>query len=211
MASGFRKPADYMRFLELLTEAEEQRIRREERASVGVQLWVPVVSASSVGAEIVDLDADMRRAAAWLVWAPLRGLPVPPWLLRERLEGWPIEFPGWLPPLRSLVPDPISSDDGGLELVRARQGQSLEIDLEAVGFVLGMLADVPTVFAWVRALYRRLPFRVVWRPAPDTGEPTIDRSFPDRDTIEARRLARRVTIREPDGFSLVWEEFDGGR
>jgi hypothetical protein len=82
--------------------------------------------------------------------------------------------------------EPIDASEGGLEVLRARQGDSLDIDFQAIGLVLGMLVDTPASFLAVRALSRRFPCRVVWRPANTSNEERqVVEAFPGgRDEIE---------------------------
>jgi len=125
-------------------------------------------------------------------------------------------------PLLNL-PDPINPLDGRLEAVGARRDGSLLFDLEVTGLIVGLLVDTPTLFFSIRALTRRIPFRIrIERAAlSEADEPSEDQDlegvaneiegyFSERQAplIEANRIQRRLMLEYPGGTQLVIEEFD---
>lgn len=164
--------------------------------AVPVQLWIPEHYVGVFASEITTLDLDLRRGAV---------------LLPSRMFS-PRMFP--FAPILNL-PEPINSLDGRLELVSARREDSILADLTAVGAMVGLLTDVPTLFFMIRAATRRLPFRIRFerdrvQDASDTVMEPIEGHFSDRQAhlIEAGRLARRVRIDHPSGVSVIVEEYE---
>ncbi len=209
MALNLRDPDDYFSFLRHLGRIDAGLSDLDmPQTGVGVALWIPSVRADEVANEIAGLETDMRSAAAVVPWVSPR--------YRRRLhpryfeELWEFGYPGgpW-PFMQTPLSQPIDATEGGLEVVRATQGDSLDIDFQAIGLVLGMLVDTPTAFFWLRATLRRIPIRVTWRPSrADDVEPQIVDALPGgADEIEARRLIRRITLRYTDGSELIEEEF----
>jgi hypothetical protein len=213
VALNLRDPNDYFEFVRRVGRiGYEVSTGDMSRAELSVGLWIPSVRADAVAAELGGLDLDMRRAAAWQPWASpdyMRRLPPPlRYYLEESWEG--MGYLGWPWPLMGLPTlEPIDASEGGLDVLAARQGDSLDIDFQAIGLVLGMLVDVPAAFLVVRALFRRIPLRIVWRPANTSNQErqVVEASPSGRDEIEAGRLVRRTTLRYSDGSELIEEEY----
>ena len=143
------------------------------KVELSVGLWIPSVRADTVATELGGLDFDMRRAAAWQPWASpdfRRRLPPPlRFYLEEIWEG--MGYLGWPWPLTGPpVLEPIDASEGGLAVLGARQGDSLDIDFQAIGLVLGMLVDIPAAFLVVRALFRRSEAAVATGAPPQIVE-----------------------------------------
>jgi hypothetical protein len=103
-----------------------------------IGLWLPSARGHSVGEEIAQLDLDARRIAAWRA-QPMsrhlrrRGLPFVEELYSRGLVDSPFLFPQLF--------EPITPSEGGLEVTQAISGSSLDIDFNAVGLVVGLLAS----------------------------------------------------------------------
>lgn len=118
-------------------------------------------------------------------------------------------------PLLNL-PEPVNTLDGRLEVAAARQEGSLQIDLYAVGLLIGLLVDTPNLFFMLGAATHRFPFRIRLERREDVEDEStqysepIEGSFSDRqaEEIEAQRIRRRMTVDHPSGSRLIVEEFE---
>ena len=163
-----------------------------------VNVWVPGHYVHEVFLQLSQLDEDVRRGAVLL----------PSRFFAPRLVPFA--------PILNL-PSPIDPQDGRLDVVSVTRGESLSIDLEAIGATLGMLVDVPTLFFMIRAATHRLPFRIRVERRDQQGQknpgdltPPIEGHDSDRQAglIEAGRIQRRVRVEHPSGLNVVVEEFD---
>lgn len=209
MVLNLRDPDDYFSFLRRIGRLNDELSSRDiAETRVDVGLWTPSVRADTVAQEIGNLDTDMRLAAALPTWGSSHyGRRFPRPFLEE---FWEFGYLGSLWAfIATPIGQPVEASEGGLEVVRATQGDSINIDFQAIGLVLGMLVDTPAAFIGLRAILRRLPVRVVWTPSgPNNNEPQVIEASPaGRDDIEARRLVRRITLRYADGSELIEEEF----
>jgi hypothetical protein len=174
-----------------------------------VTLWTPEVRASTVGHDLVQLDVDTRRFAALMSSS---GVPtrvqggweeIDLFEALDRIENGlrVVDYrrqPSW--------PRPISPGKGGLEVVHAQQGDSLSLDLSAVGLVLSTISAAPELFAAARAVFRRFPIRIEWRGFRQAHDRTAQVQHPAVSLPS--RLSRRITYKWwPDGGEVVVEEF----
>lgn len=165
-----------------------------QMANVG--LWLPLNTAGGVAHELTALDIDLRKGST---------------LLPTRFYA-PRAFP--FAPLLNLA-EPINELDGRLEVETAQRDESLQIDLTAVGLIISVLVDTPTLFFMLRAAMHRLPFRIriERRDAEeelDYYPEAIEGHFSDRqaEAIEAQRIARRITLDHVSGSRIQVEEFE---
>ena len=198
-ADGLRQFVDELRLLMEEPEAPD-------RTAATVRLWLPEQQASIVGREIEALDVEVRQATAATFPFPLGRRGLRPFFFEELLElGYPLGAP-----LGGIVP--IAPWEGGLELIRAERGGSFIGDFEAVGAALGMLVNLPQTLLMLRALARRLPFRIVRRKQQEEPRPPVAGGFGETpEQIEARRIVSRVRVTSPDGREVTLEQFSPPR
>lgn len=207
------EPDEYFSFLAELSQIQRSIGEADLPRSEGfvVSLWIPSARASRVASEVAQLDDDARRVAAWQPRLSPGRPRRPPFFIEDLFDLGLVGGPLILAPLS----EPIRPAEGGLEVTRAERGASVDIDFEAVGLVLGMFTDVPTLFMWARMMLRRVPVRITLREqngTEDQGRTSGARieahhGAYDAAAIEAGRILRRIRIKYPDGSELVQEDF----
>ena len=89
--------------------------------------------------ELALLDRESRNVAGWFLATPT------PWRMKllERYRPWDEYF--WNFGGNWMLGPWLTPQEGSLKIVNARQGESLLVDLIAVGAVLQIFSDFPSV------------------------------------------------------------------